>query len=169
MIEIKISKIPNWKEIEEIINLQKKDFVLLKLPKSVFEHPKMVYKLEYLKKNGVFVEIENAKRGRKRKVSDETVKKIHELIMNGYSVREIGKILGIGKSTVWDYAKECIEELKKEYLKKLIWEYKEYLIQNGKYTPSVQLLFIELEQSINTDLEKANNIFKEITKHVNNE
>ncbi|ACV25258.1 hypothetical protein [Methanocaldococcus fervens] len=168
MIEVKISKIPTWEEVEEIVKLRKKDLVLLKLPKSVFEHPKMVYKLEYLKNNGVFVEVENAKRGRKRRVTDEMVKKIHELIVNGCSIRETAKILNLGKSTVWDYAKDCIGELKREYLKRLIWEYKEHLIKNGKYTPSVQLLFLELEACVDVDLEMAKNILKEIINHAKN-
>lgn len=53
MIEIKISKIPRWDEINKIVKLREKDLVLLKLPKSVYEHPKMAYKLEYLKKKGI--------------------------------------------------------------------------------------------------------------------
>ncbi|AAB98774.1 TPA: helix-turn-helix domain-containing protein [Methanocaldococcus jannaschii] len=166
MIEIKISKIPRWDEINKIVKLREKDLVLLKLPKSVYEHPKMAYKLEYLKKKGIFIEVENAKRGRKRKVDDETVKKIHELIIEGYSVREIGNILGIGKSTVWDYAKDCIKELKLERFKKLVWEYREYLINKGKYSPSLQVLFLELEATVDYDLEKAKKILEDIIKHV---
>ena len=165
MIEIKLSKIPRWDEINEIVKLRQKDLVLLKLPKSVFEHPKMAYKLEYLKRKGIFIEVENAKRGKKRKVDDETLKRIHELIIEGYSVREIGNILGIGKSTVWDYAKDCIKELKTERFKKLVWEYKEYLITKGKYSPTLQVLFAELEATVDYDLEKAKKILEEIIKH----
>ena len=165
MIEIKLSKIPRWDEINEIVKLRQKDLVLLKLPKSVFEHPKMAYKLEYLKRKGIFIEVENAKRGKKRKVDDETLKRIHELIIEGYSVREIGNILGIGKSTVWDYAKDCIKELKIERFKKLVWEYKEYLINKGKYSPTLQVLFAELEATVDYDLEKAKKILEEIIKH----
>ena len=165
MIEIKLSKIPKWSEVEDIIKLRQKDLVLFKLPKSVFEHPKMRYKLEYLKKKGIFVEVENAKRGRKRKVNDETLKTILELLKEGYSVREVGRILGIPKSTIWDYTKEYIKELKVERLKKLIWEYKEYLINKGKYSPTLQVLFAELEATVDYDLEKAKKILEEIIKH----
>ena len=164
MIEIKLSKIPRWDEIDNIIKKSKHTPILLKLPKSVYEHPKMQYKLEILKREiNIFIEVENSKRGRKRKVDEKIEMNIINLIRSGYSIREVGKKLGLSKSTVWLYAKDAIKELKKEQLKKLIWEYKEYLIQNGKFSPSVKLLFLELESAINSnDLNRAKAILNEI-------
>ncbi|AEF96067.1 helix-turn-helix domain-containing protein [Methanotorris igneus] len=169
MIEIDLNKIVNWKEIERIKNLSKKDFVLVRIPKGVYENKKMKYKIEMLKKEPtIYLEIKTKKRGRKKKVDDPIKQKIINLIKEGYSIREVGKELGISKSTVWEYAKETIKEMKKEELMQLVWKYKEYLIKNELYTPQVQILFSELEMHIkNNDFENTHKKLKEIIKYTN--
>ncbi len=167
MIEIGINKIVNWKTIEHIKNLAKKDVVIVRMPKSIYNHKKMKYKIEILKGiPTVVINIEEKQKGRKKKVNDFTKEKIFEMIKEGYSVREIGKELGISKSTVWHYAKDYIKEMKKEYLKKLIWELKETAVEEGWYDHTVQALFLELEAHIkNNDLEKSKEILQKIIEY----
>ncbi|WP_456372429.1 helix-turn-helix domain-containing protein [Methanocaldococcus sp.] len=167
MIEIKFSKIPRWVEINKIIEQSKHSIVLLKFPKSVYEHPKMQYKLEVLKQEpNIFIEVENSKRGRKKKIDNFTKQKILELLKEGYSLREVGRELGISKSSVWNYAKDYITEIKKEKLKELIWELKETAVEEGWYDYTVQDLFLELEAYINNnDLEKSKEILQKIIEY----
>ncbi|MCQ6254550.1 helix-turn-helix domain-containing protein [Methanocaldococcus sp.] len=167
MIEIKFSKIPRWDEINKIIEQSKHAIVLLKFSKSVYEHPKMQYKLEVLKQEpNIFIEVENSKRGRKKKIDNFTKQKILELLKEGYSLREVGRELGISKSSVWNYAKDYITEIKKEKLKELIWELKETAVEESWYDYTVQALFLELEAYINNnDLEKSKEILQKIIEY----
>ncbi|XRP97784.1 helix-turn-helix domain-containing protein (plasmid) [Methanocaldococcus sp. 16A] len=171
MIEIKFSKIPKWEEINKIIKQSKHSLILLKFPKSVYEHPKMQYKLEVLKQEpNIFIDVENSKRGKKRVVDDNTREKIITLLKDGYPIRRIGEELGLAKSTVWDYAKEYIKELKEEHLKNLIWKYKEKLIEEDLWDSIVEMLFLELEMHIkNKDIEQAKKKLDEIINYVNSE
>ena len=48
MIEMNINKIVSWEEINKIKELSKKDFVIIRIPNSVYENEKMKYKIKIL-------------------------------------------------------------------------------------------------------------------------
>jgi len=169
MIEKKINKIVTWKEIHDILKLAKKEFVLVKIPKSIYNHPKMRYKIQLLKEDyRVFIEISENPRGRKRKIDDETRARLLDLLKEGYSLRKISKITGIPKSTIYDYVKDEMEEIKevakKNKLRELIYEFKEVFIKRGLYDyASVQISFKEMEIALEVeDYNKIMEIFLEL-------
>jgi len=166
-----INKIVGWEEIEKIKEMAKKDVIIVRMPKSVYNHKKMKYKIEALKEiPTVVINVEEKQRGRKKKIQNDILEKAIELINNNYSIRETANELGIPKSTLWLYIKDIAKNAKIRLFKKLVLEYKEQLIKKGLYNGTIDMLFAELEMHLKlNDLEKAKNILTEIIMYVNDD
>jgi hypothetical protein len=163
MIELKYSKILSWDEVQDILNMAKKEMVVVKLPRSILNHSKMKYKLELLKNPFIFIEEDTCRRGRKRKINETQKRELLNLIKEGHSIRETAKIAGISKSTVYEYVKYDMVSMKKEQFKKLVWEYKQQLIENDLYDSYVESLFLELEHAVEVgDLNRAYELLSEL-------
>ncbi|UXM84706.1 hypothetical protein [Methanococcus aeolicus] len=75
--------------------------------------------------------------------------------------------MGAPKSTIWDYVKDDIINMKKEQLKELIYMFKEEFIENDLYIGSVQILFSGLEQAVEVgDLNRAYEILSELQNYM---
>ncbi len=165
MIEKDLNKIVSWEEINKIIEDSNKDLVFIRMPESVYNHPKMVYKLKILKENTrVFIEVKSKQRGRLGKITEKQKKELLNLIKEGHSIRVTAKIVGIPKSTVYDYVKDNLLSMKKEQLKELIYEFKEAFIENDLYDSHIQMLFAELEMHVEQEnLNKARELLNELS------
>ncbi len=170
MIEMDINKIVSWEEINKIKEISKKDFVIIRIPNSVYENEKMKYKIKILEEEPtIYMDIRTCRRGRKIKVNDNIKQQIIKLIEKGYKIREIGEELGISKSTVWNYAKGLIKEIEVNKFKTLLWEYKQQLIENDLYDSYVKILFSELEHAVDEhDLNRAHIILSELRYYIEN-
>ena len=131
----------------------------------------MTYKIEFMRKNHIIVEVENDKRGRSKKIDEDIKKEILELYREGYSINKIASMLNLPKSTIFTNVKEEINEIKTEMkmeeLTSLMYEYKEYLIKNDLYNPYIETQFSELKMYVdNNDLETAYKKLKEIIKYI---
>ncbi|WP_421078027.1 helix-turn-helix domain-containing protein [Methanothermococcus sp. Ax23] len=169
MIEKDINKIVSWEEINKIIVDSNKDLVFIRMPESVFNHPKMAYKIQILKENtGIFIEVKSKQKGRKKKINETQKRELLNLIKEGHSIRETAEMVGIPKSTVYDYVKDDIINMKKEQLKELIYEFKEVFIDNDLYNiASVKILFSELEHAVEVgDLNRAYELLSELREYV---
>ncbi len=171
MIELKFHHFLRWDEINNLIQKSKNNMVVVKLPKSIYNSPKMTYKIEFMRKNHIIVEVENDKRGRGKKLNDDIKKEILQLYKEGYSINKIASMLNLPKSTVFTNVKDDINkiktDMKKEELTSLVYEYKEYLIKNDLYHPYIESQFLELKVYVdNNDLEKAHNKLKEIIEYI---
>ncbi|HIP90327.1 MAG TPA: helix-turn-helix domain-containing protein [Candidatus Nanopusillus sp.] len=173
MIEKEITRIVSWGEINNILAEAREDLILVRMPRSVHNHPKMKYKIQVLKEdNRIFIEVSEKQRGRMRKIDDNKKRELLDFIKEGYSLREIAEITGIPKSTIYDHVEEKMEEIKKkakkEELRKLIYEFKELFIEKGlyKYT-SIQILFTEMEIALKVeDYDKIMEIFLELREYM---
>ncbi|HIP90638.1 MAG TPA: Hin recombinase [Candidatus Nanopusillus sp.] len=167
MIELKYSKILSWDEIQDILNMAKKDIVVVKLPRSILNHSKMKYKLKLLKNPFIFIEEDTCRRGRKRKINETQKRELLNIIKEGHSIRETAKMVGISKSTVYEYVKDDIISMKKEQLKELIYEFKELFIENDLYDiGSVRILFKEIEGALEVgDYEHVMKLFSELKEY----
>lgn len=170
MIEKDINKIISWEEINKIIADSNKDLVFIRMPESIFNHPKMAYKIQTLKENtGIFIEVKSKQKGRKKKINETQKRKLLNLIKEGYSIRDTAKIVRIPKSTVYEYVKEDITNMKKEQLKELIYEFKEMFIKNDLYSDSVKMLFSELEHAVEVgNLNRAYELLSELRHYIEN-
>jgi len=168
MIEIDINKIVSWEEINKIKELSKKDFVIIRIPNSVYENEKMKYKIKILEEEPtIYMDIKTYKRGRKIKVNNNINQQIIKLIEKGYTIREVGEELGISKSTVWNYAKDLIKDIEVNKFKTLLWEYKQQLIENELYDSYVESLFLELEHAVEVgDLNRAYELLSELRYYI---
>ncbi len=173
MKELKFHRFLKWDEIYDIINKYKNEYVIIKLPNSIYNSPKMKYKIEYLKKHHIVVECDNEKRGRKKKIDNDKKYKILKMYREGYSLIDISRILEIPKSTIFMSLNNELNIIKKdikiEELNNILYEYKEYLIKEGIYTQSLDYLFAELKiyiknEDINSAYKVLNNIKKEVKK-----
>ncbi|WP_018153478.1 helix-turn-helix domain-containing protein [Methanothermococcus thermolithotrophicus] len=168
MIEKDVNKIVSWDEINKIIADSNKDLVFIRMPESVFNHPKMAYKIQVLKENTrIFIEVKSKQRGRKRKINETQKRELLNLIKEGHSIRKTAKMVGISKSTVYEYVKDDMISMKKEQLKELIYEFKEVFIENDLYDiGSVQILLRELEQAVEIgDLNRAYELLSELREY----
>ena len=168
MIEMDINKIVSWEEINKIKELSKKDFVIIRIPNSVYENEKMKYKIKILEEEPtIYMDIKTYKRGRKIKVNNNINQQIIKLIEKGYTIREVGEELGISKSTVWNYAKDLIKDIEVNKFKTLLWEYKQQLIENELYDSYVESLFLELEHAVEVgDLNRAYELLSELRYYI---
>ncbi|WP_421078054.1 helix-turn-helix domain-containing protein [Methanothermococcus sp. Ax23] len=171
MIELKFHHFLRWDEINELVESAKNNMVIVKLPNSIYSSPKMTYKIEFMRKNHIIVEVENDKRGRSKKIDEDIKKEILELYREGYSINKIASMLNLPKSTIFTNVKEEINEIKTEMkmeeLTSLMYEYKEYLIKNDLYNPYIETQFSELKMYVdNNDLETAYKKLKEIIKYI---
>jgi hypothetical protein len=168
MIEIDINKIVSWEEINKIKELSKKDFVIIRIPNSVYENEKMKYKIKILEEEPtIYMDIKTYKRGRKIKVNNNINQQIIKLIEKGYTIREVGEELGISKSTVWNYAKDLIKDIEVNKFKTLLWEYKQQLIENELYDSYVESLFLELEHAVEVgNLNRAYELLSELRYYI---
>jgi hypothetical protein len=168
MIEIDINKIVSWEEINKIKELSKKDFVIIRIPNSVYENEKMKYKIKILEEEPtIYMDIKTYKRGRKIKVNNNINQQIIKLVEKGYTIREVGEELGISKSTVWNYAKDLIKDIEVNKFKTLLWEYKQQLIENELYDSYVESLFLELEHAVEVgDLNRAYELLSELRYYI---
>jgi len=171
MIELKFHHFLRWDEINELIQNAKNNITIVKLPKSIYNSPKMTYKIEFMRKHHIIVEEENNKRGRGRKLNEDIKKEILELYKEGYSINKIANMLNLPKSTIFTNVKDEINkiktEMKKEELTSLVYEYKEYLIKNDLYHPYIESQFLELKVYIDSnDLENAYKKLKEIIGYI---
>ncbi len=171
MIELKFHHFLRWDEINELIQNAKNNIIIVKLPKSIYNSPKMTYKIEFMRKHHIIVEEENNKRGRGRKLNEDIKKEILELYKEGYSINKIANMLNLPKSTIFTNVKDEINkiktEMKKEELTSLVYEYKEYLIKNDLYHPYIESQFLELKVYIDSnDLENAYKKLKEIIGYI---
>ena len=171
MIELKFHHFLRWDEINELVESAKNNMVVVKLPNSIYNSPKMTYKIEFMRKNHIIVEVENDKRGRGKKIDDDVKKEILKLYKEGYSINKIASMLNLPKSTIFTNVKDEINkiktEMKKEELTSLVYEYKEYLIKNDLYHPYIESQFLELKVYVdNNDLESAYNKLKEIIEYI---
>ncbi|AEH06277.1 helix-turn-helix domain-containing protein [Methanothermococcus okinawensis] len=171
MIELKFSHFLRWDEINKLVEKAKNNMVIVKLPLSIYNNPKMTYKIEFMRKNHIIVESENNKRGRKEKLNENIKQEILELYREGYSINKIANMLKLPKSTIFTNVKDDINkikiEMKKEELTSLVYEYKEYLIKNDLYHPYIESQFMELKVYVdNNDLETAYNKLKEIIEYI---
>ena len=172
MIELKFHHFLKWDEINELVESAKNNtIVVVKLPNSIYNSPKMTYKIEFMRKNHIIVEVENDKRGRGKKIDDDVKKEILKLYKEGYSINKIASMLNLPKSTIFTNVKDEINkiktEMKKEELTSLVYEYKEYLIKNDLYHPYIESQFLELKVYVdNNDLENAYNKLKEIIEYI---
>ncbi|WP_292460740.1 helix-turn-helix domain-containing protein [Methanothermococcus sp.] len=174
MIELKFHHFLRWDEINELVEKAKNGMVVVKLPNSIYNSPKMTYKIEFMRKNHIIVEVENDKRGRSKKIDEDIKKEILELYREGYSINKIASMLNLPKSTIFTNVKDEINkikiEMKKEELTSLMYEYKEYLIKNDLYHPYIETQFMELKVYVNNnDLETAYKKLKEIIKYTKNQ
>ena len=168
MIEKDINKIVSWDEINKIIVDSNKDLVFIRMPESVFNHPKMAYKIQVLKENTrVFIEVKSKQRGRLGKITEKQKRELLNYIKDGYSIRKTAEMVGIPKSTIYDYIKDDLTSMKKEQLKELIYEFKEVFIENDLYSASIQTLFAELESAVEVgDLNRAYEILSELREYI---
>ena len=168
MIEMDINKIVSWEEINKIKELSKKDFVIIRIPNSVYENEKMKYKIKILEEEPtIYMDIKTYKRGRKIKVNNNINQQIIKLVEKGYTIREVGEELGISKSTVWNYAKDLIKDIEVNKFKTLLWEYKQQLIENELYDSYVESLFLELEHAVEVgDLNRAYELLSELRYYI---
>jgi predicted DNA-binding protein YlxM (UPF0122 family) len=169
MIEKDINKIVSWEEINKIIADSIKDLVFIRMPESVFNHPKMAYKIQVLKENTrVFIEVKSKQKGRLGKINEKRKRELLNYIKDGYSIRETAEMFGIPKSTVYDYVKDDLTNMKKEQLKELIYEFKEVIIKNDLYDiASVKILFSELEHAVEVgDLNRAYELLSELRQYI---
>jgi len=171
MIELKFHHFLKWSEIEEIIRKGKNNMIVVKLPNSIYLSKKMRYKIEYMKRHHIIVEVENDKRGRHKKIDDNIKERILELYREGYSINNISNILKLPKSTIFINVRDEISiismERKKEELSSLMYQYKEHLIIENIYNNYLDTLFSELKMLIDeNDLETAYNTIKEISNYI---
>ncbi len=171
MIELKFHNFLKWEEIDELIEKSKSTMVIVKLPKSIYDSPKMKYKIEYMEKNHIVVEIDNEKRGRNKSISNNLKNKALELYKEGYTLNQIAEKLKLPKSTLFINIKDEINKIKvnreKEELNNLTYQYKEYLINNDLYNNYIETQFLELKVYIdNNSMEEAYIKLKEILNYV---
>ncbi|EHP83666.1 helix-turn-helix domain-containing protein [Methanotorris formicicus] len=165
MIEIKFSRFPRWDEIKELEKKAKNNIIIVKLPKSIYNSSKMKYKLEYMRRKLIFVEVDEQKRGRPKKIDESIKNYVVQLLTNGKNLSEIARELNIPRTTIFDNIKDFLPKIKREKFMKLLYEYKEFLIEKELYAPHVQILFSELEMHIKKeDFENAKKILDEIIK-----
>jgi len=171
MIELKFHHFLKWDEINELVEKAKNTMVIVKLPNSIFNSPKMEYKINFMKQNHIIVEKDTEKRGRNKKIDDELKEKILELYKEGYTINQIAKMMKLPKSTLFTNVKQEINEIKtnskKEELQTLTYQYKEYLIKNDLYNSYIETQFMELKVYVDNDeIETAYNKLKEILQYI---
>ncbi len=169
---IDLNKVISWKDVEKIIEMAKKDIVVIRIPPGTYRNKKMKYKIEALKEiPTIFIAINRKERGRKPELD---VDKIIEMLKEK-SLTEVAELLEIPETTLYYHFDKHREEIEKERLERkmdeferLMWAYKEMLVEKGLYDAYVESLFAELEMCIrNKNLEKAKKIIVEIISYVN--
>ena len=69
-------------------------------------------------------------------------------------------------TTLWDNIKDDMAKIKQEKFRKRIYDYKELLIEKGKYTDYIETLFLELDMNISNDnLKEAEKILLKIIEY----
>jgi len=158
------SKYLSKKEVEDLI---KQGVDEVTMPKSVYEYMEEKNKgaLNRLLIFGVDVSITDQV-GRPKKVEADIKKKIIEEIINGKSIRKVAEEYDLKKSTLWDNIKDDMAKIKQEKFRKMIYDYKELLIEKGKYTDYIETLFLELDMNISNDnLKEAEKILLKIIEY----
>ncbi|WP_459202004.1 hypothetical protein [Methanococcus sp. CF] len=158
------SKYLSKTEVEDLI---KQGIDEVTMPKSVYEYMEKKNKgaLNRLLIFGVDVSITDQV-GRPKKVEGDIKKKIIEEIIDGKSIRKIAEEYDLKKSTIWDNIKDDMAKIKQEKFRKMIYDYKELLIEKGKYTDYIETLFLELDMNISNDnLKEAEKILLKIIEY----
>jgi len=161
---IHTSKYLSKKEVDDLI---KQGVDEITMPKSVYEYMESKNKgaLNRLLIFGVDITVTD-QIGRPKKVEGNLKSKIIEEIVNGKSIRKIAEEYDLKKSTIWDNVKEDMEKIKEERFRKMIYEYKELLIDREKYNEYVETLFLELEMYLsNNDIKKAEKMLLKIIEY----
>ncbi|MBA2868959.1 hypothetical protein [Methanococcus maripaludis] len=152
---------------EDVENLIKEGVDEVTMPKSIYEYMEKKNKgaLNRLLIFGVDVSITDQV-GRPKKVEGDIKKKIIEEIINGKSIRKVAEEYDLKKSTIWDNIKEDMAKIKQEKFRKMIYDYKELLIEKERYTDYIETLFCELDMHISNDnLKEAEKILLKIIEY----
>ena len=171
MKEIYISHHITWEDVKAIVKKSREynELIIVKIPKSLINHPYLKYKIEYLKEHFIFIEPTNRKPGRPS-LDKNTIEKIKELRKHGKSIRKIAKELNISPPTVLKYLQQIEDDkFKLERFWELMWKFKEVAVMEEWYDGYAKALFAELEAYIKSEnLDKAKEVLDKIIEYRNN-
>ncbi|MCS3901043.1 hypothetical protein [Methanococcus voltae] len=167
----KVYKTSKYLTKKDINNIIEKDYDEIIMPQSIYKllNEKNKSSMEKLRLCGIIVKTTDNV-GRPKKITKYDKDKIKELLVDGKSVRKTAEIMDMKKTTVWENIKDCMNEIKIEKFRKMIYEYKELLIMQERYGSYVESLFLELDIYINNeDMENALEILNKIIIYVKSE